>query len=90
MTLSNLAFTHGNRANALVKSPSIEEFQDAMDASPAYRANFKELRKRVIEPSVKELLDKNGPVVKWEPVKAGRKVVRLRFEFEPDPQGALF
>jgi plasmid replication initiation protein len=44
----------------------------------------------VIEPSVKELFDKNALVVKWEPVKAGRKVVGLRFEFEPDPQGALF
>jgi plasmid replication initiation protein len=70
-------------------SPTIEEFQDAMDASPTYRANFKALRERVIEPAVKELREKNGMIVKWSPIKSGRKVTALRFEFEPDPQGTL-
>jgi plasmid replication initiation protein len=70
-------------------SPTIEEFQDVMEASPTYRANFKALRERVIEPAVKELQEKNGLIVKWSPVKAGRKVVGLRFDFEPDPQGTL-
>lgn len=69
--------------------PTLEEFQQAMGASPAHRANFKDLRRRVIDPAVKELHDKNGVIVNWEPVKAGRKVVGLRFDFEPDPQGTL-
>jgi plasmid replication initiation protein len=70
-------------------SPTIEEFQDVMEASPTYRANFKALRERIIEPAVKELREKNGLIVNWIPVKAGRKVTGLRFEFEPDPQGEL-
>jgi plasmid replication initiation protein len=70
-------------------SPTIEEFQNAMDAAPSARANFKELRLRIIEPAVKELREKNGLIVNWTPVKAGRKVTGLRFEFEPDPQGTL-
>ena len=70
-------------------TPTIEEFQDATDATPTARANFKELRLRVIEPAVKELREKNGLIVQWTPVKAGRKVTGLRFEFEPDPQGTL-
>lgn len=70
-------------------TPTITEFQDATEATPTARANFKELRLRVIEPAVKELREKNGVIVKWEPVKAGRKVTGLRFEFEPDPQGTL-
>jgi plasmid replication initiation protein len=70
-------------------APTIEEFQDVMDASPTYRANFKALRERVIEPAVKELREKNGLLVKWSPVLSGRKVTALRFEFEPDPQGTL-
>jgi plasmid replication initiation protein len=69
--------------------PTIAEFQDATEATPTARANFKELRLRVIEPAVKELQEKNGLIVKWSPVKAGRKVIGLRFEFEPDPQGTL-
>lgn len=71
-------------------TPTIAEFQDATDATPTARANFKELRLRIIEPAVKELREKNGLIVKWEPVKSGRKVTALRFEFELDPQGALF
>jgi plasmid replication initiation protein len=70
-------------------APTIEEFQDVMDASPTYRANFKALRERVIEPAVKELREKNGLLVKWSPVLSGRKVTALRFDFEPDPQGTL-
>ncbi|OTP68202.1 hypothetical protein PAMC26577_34360 [Caballeronia sordidicola] len=60
-----------------------------MDASPTYRANFKALRERVIEPAVKELREKNGLIIEWETVKSGRKVTGLRFEFAPDPQGTL-
>jgi plasmid replication initiation protein len=71
-------------------TPTIAEFQEATDATPTARANFKELRLRVIEPAVKELREKNGLIVTWEPIKTGRKVTALRFEFEPNPQGALF
>lgn len=70
-------------------SPTIEEFQDVMEASPTYRANFKALRERIIEPAIRELREKNGLIVHWTPVKSGRKVTSLRFEFEPDPQGTL-
>lgn len=71
-------------------SPSIEEFWEAMDAKPAHKANFKALRERVIEPAVKELIEKNGLLLTWEPIKAGRRVAALRFEFMRNPQGALF
>ena len=70
-------------------TPTIEEFQNVMEASPTYRANFKALRERIIEPAVKELQEKNGLKITWTPIKAGRKVIKLQFEFEPDPQGQL-
>jgi plasmid replication initiation protein len=70
-------------------TPTITEFHDATDATPTARANFKELRLRVIEPAVKELREKNGLLVQWTPMKSGRKVIGLRFEFAPDPQGTL-
>jgi plasmid replication initiation protein len=71
-------------------SPTIEEFWSAMDAKPAHRANFKALRQRIIEPAVEELTKKNGLMISWEPVKEGRRVAALRFEFARNPQGALF
>lgn len=70
-------------------SPSIEEFQKAMDAPASCTANFKDLRRRVIEPAVKELREKDGLLLEWAPEKTGRKVIGLEFTFRPDPQGRL-
>jgi plasmid replication initiation protein len=38
---------------------------------------------------VKELTEKDGWLIAWTPIKAGRKVTALRFEFKRDPQGRL-
>lgn len=70
-------------------SPTIEEFQKAMEAPESCCADFGRLRARVIEPAVKELRDKDGLLLEWEPVKAGRKVTGVDFRFSPDPQGRL-
>lgn len=71
-------------------SPSIEDFHRAMDAKDSQRSNFKELRKRVIEPAVAELIEKNGLLIEWETVTQGRKVVGLDFKFRQNPQSDLF
>ncbi len=68
---------------------SIEEFWHSMDASDSYKSNFSLLRNRVIEPSVKELIEKDGWLIEWEGIKKGRKVAMLKFKFEKDPQGRL-
>lgn len=67
----------------------LEEFHHAMETPPSARENFKECRKRVIEPAVTELQDKDGWLIEWTPIKTGRKVTALRFEFKRDPQGRL-
>lgn len=70
-------------------TPTIEQFHRAMDATPTQRANFGELRRRVIEPAVKELTEKHNLIIQWTTVNAGRKVVGLDFTFETDPQQKL-
>ncbi len=70
-------------------SPTIEEFQRAMDAPDSCRADFGRLRARIVAPAVKELQSKDNMLIAWEPVKAGRKVIGLKFKFAPDPQGKL-
>lgn len=70
-------------------SPDIEEFQKAMDAPASCLNDFGQLKRRVVEPAVKELREKDGLLLDWEPVKAGRKVTGLVFTFRPDPQGKL-
>jgi plasmid replication initiation protein len=69
-------------------SPTIEEFAKYMNAEN-YLSNFKEMRRRVIEPAVKELREKNNLVIEWDQVKNGRKTVGLRFKFREAEQGAL-
>lgn len=68
---------------------TIEEFQKAMEPPPSCLSDFGQLKRRVIEPAVKELREKDGLLLEWEPVKAGRKVTGLEFKFQTDPQGRL-
>jgi plasmid replication initiation protein len=68
----------------------IEEFHHAMDAPDSLRKDFGQLRVRVITPAIKELRDTENLIITCKPLKAGRKVVSLIFEFEPHRQNTLF
>lgn len=67
----------------------IDDFTTAMDATDKQKKDFAAIRRRIIEPSIKELSEKDGWLIQWKPIKSGRKVVGLRFQFERDPQGKL-
>jgi len=68
---------------------AIEDFCTSMDATEKQRADFNNIKRRIIEPAVNELTQKDGWLIQWEPIKAGRKVKALRFTFERSPQGRL-
>lgn len=69
---------------------SVDDFCHAMSAPPSYRANFKELRTRIIDAAVKELTAKDGWVIDWNGTKpGGRKITGLEFRFHKDPQASL-
>ncbi|KJV29114.1 hypothetical protein VI06_10920 [Aquitalea magnusonii] len=67
----------------------VEDLHHTMETPESYRKNFKDLRRWIIEPAVKELTEKDGWIIAWEPVKAGRKVSAVKFVFRRDPQGKL-
>jgi plasmid replication initiation protein len=69
---------------------TIEDFCASMDATEKQRADFNNIKRRMIEPAVKELTEKDGWLIQWEAVKAGRKVKAVRFNFMRNPQGSLF
>jgi plasmid replication initiation protein len=69
---------------------TIEDFCASMDATEKQKANFNNIKRRIIEPAVKELVEKDDWLIQWTPIKAGRKVSRLRFEFRKNPQPDLF
>ena len=68
----------------------IQDFATAMNATEKQVANFAKVRTKIIEPAVRELTEKDGWLIEWEPIKAGRKVKSLRFTFRRNPQGSLF
>ncbi|MCW5223628.1 RepB family plasmid replication initiator protein (plasmid) [Verminephrobacter aporrectodeae subsp. tuberculatae] len=68
---------------------TIEDFATSMDATDKQRADFAALRRKMIEPAVKELTEKDGWLIQWEAIKAGRKVKAVRFTFMRNPQQSL-
>lgn len=67
----------------------IEDFHHLMEAAESQRTNFGELRRRVIEPAIKELTVKDGWLIDFKPIKAGRKVAKLQFRFARSAQAQL-
>jgi len=67
---------------------TIEDFKASMDAPPSL-SDFGQVKRRIIDPAVKELQEKDGWLIDWEPIKAGRKVKAVRFTFKRNPQGRL-
>ena len=67
---------------------TIEDFKASMAAPPSL-SDFGQVKRRIIDPAVKELQEKDGWLIQWMPIKAGRKVKSLSFTFMRDPQGRL-
>jgi plasmid replication initiation protein len=67
----------------------IGDFHHAMEAPQSHLENFAFLRRRIIEPAIKELMEKDGWLIDWKPIKRGRKVAQLQFRFARNPQGQL-
>nr|AIT41766.1 putative replication protein [Pseudomonas sp. ZM1]AIT41774.1 putative replication protein [Pseudomonas sp. ZM1] len=65
---------------------TIEDFAQSMDATAKQQENFANIRRKIIEPAVKELTTKDGWLIQWRPIKKGRKVSGLRFDFKRDEQ----
>jgi len=66
---------------------SIEDFYYAMEAPLSCRKDLFNLKKRIIEPAVKELSTKNNMKIVWEcKKKEGRKVTGLEFKFNKNFQ----
>lgn len=68
----------------------IDDFNHAMEAPASYKANFAQLKRKIIEPAIKELEQKDGWKIEFKTKKQGRKIALLEFEFYRDPQGQLF
>jgi len=68
---------------------TIEDFSESMEATPKQRANFAMIERDIIKQAIKELTEKDNWIIKLTKIKAGRRVARLRFDFERNPQMQL-
>lgn len=58
----------------------VEWLRGALGARDRY-SNFKDLRRRVIEPAVQQINERSPLHVEWKPRKTGRKVTHIEFTF---------
>lgn len=69
---------------------SVDDFCMAMEAPPSCIKDFGQLRRRIIEPAVVELIAKNNLIIHWQAVKhGGRKISGLEFTFKFNPQATF-
>jgi plasmid replication initiation protein len=68
---------------------TIEDFATSMDATEKQKADFAKIRTKIIEPAIKELQEKDGWLIDWEPIKTSRKVTAIRFNFRRNDQRLL-
>ena len=68
---------------------STAEFADMMEATPAHRKDFGAIRRRIIDPAIKEIREKDGLDIHYKTTKTGRKITGLEFTFLPEHQQAL-
>lgn len=68
---------------------TIEDFCASMEATEKQASDFNNIKRRMIEPAIKELQEKDGWLIQWQPIKAGRKVKAVRFNFMRNPQQQL-
>lgn len=69
---------------------TIEDFCESMGATEKQRENFNNIKRRIIEPAVEELTQKDNWDIEWMPIKGGRRVKKLKFTFQRNIQGNLF
>ena len=58
----------------------LDRFKDRLDLKNEYKRFF-DLKKRVIEPAVKELKEKSNLFIDWKPIKSGKTIKQLEFVF---------
>ncbi len=68
---------------------SMANFRKWCELEGKYKV-YSDLKKRVVNPAIKELEDKANLIISWDEVKKGRKVVGFDFMFEENKQLKLF
>ncbi len=69
---------------------TIDRIREVFQIDSKQYSRWGDFKRRVIEPSIKEIEDKTEYSVDWDIIKTGRTVTSLMFIFEKDDQNDLF
>jgi plasmid replication initiation protein len=69
------------------KTTELDKFRQFMEVPESYK--WSNIKQKIIEPATKELAEKDGWIIHWQPVKKGRSVIAITFLWERDRQGRL-
>lgn len=58
----------------------LDRFKERLEIKNEYK-RFYNLKMRVIEPAVKELMEKSNLLIEWRPIKSGKSIKQLEFTF---------
>lgn len=71
-----------------VRTLSLADIRSSLEIPDSYK--YKDVRVRIIESAVEELVKKDHWSIQWRPIKTGRTVTAIEFTFKRDPQQDLF
>jgi plasmid replication initiation protein len=66
----------------------LEDLRHTFEIPTSYKWN--DIKRRVIEPAIKELTAKDNWLIEWQPIKLGRSVVKIKFTFSKNKQSDMF
>mgnify|MGYP006121571815 CR=1 FL=1 len=69
---------------------TIKDYRDAMGLSDKQYSLFSTMRRRIIEPSIKEINERTDWHVEFKSVRKGRKINSLAFTFAKEDQLDMF
>ncbi len=69
---------------------TVEQYRKILNITSQQYPRFNDFKRRVIEPSVKEINAKSYYHVTWAPIKKGRTITSLQFTFQEQKQVDMF
>jgi len=73
-----------DEAKIKVEKITIGELRTALEIPDSYK--YKDIRIRIIEAAISELVEKDHWFIQWKPIKTGRAVTAIEFTFNREPQ----
>ena len=67
---------------------NVDDFKERLRLEGKY-PRFSDLKRRVIDPAVRELRERSNLLIEWLPIRKGRSVTTMEFRFNEDPQRRL-